>query len=128
MQRTATGIAVGIVQIAAALLLATVVSDRLGLVDASFYLLVAGIPLCAAAGLACLGRVVDGLEAGDEEATGRLQALLTGVLVATLVIGAAARAPHVADGQVPTAATGALALGFLVLAVQAIAALVPEGR
>jgi hypothetical protein len=126
MQRTVIRAATTTVQIAAALLLATAVSDRLGLANASFYLLVAGVPLCAAAGLVALARVVDAVEAGAEETAGRLQVLLAALLVATLVIGAAARAPSVADGHVPPAANAALALGFAVLAVQAVAALVPS--
>ena len=128
MQRTATGASAVTVQIAAALLVATALSDRLGLVSASFYLLVAGVPLCAAAGLASLGRVVDAVEAGGEDVAGRLHVLVTGLLVGTIVIGAAARAPAVPDGRVPAAASAALVLGFVLLAVQALAVLVPDRR
>jgi hypothetical protein len=128
MRRTPSGAALATVEIAAAVLVATAVSDRLGLASASFYVLVVAVPLCAGAGLASLGRVVDAVEAGGEEVAGRLQLVLTALLVATIVLGAAARAPSVAAGSVPAPASAALAFGFVVLAVQALAALAPGRR
>ena len=116
------------VELAAALLLATAVSDALGFAGASFYLLVAGVPLTAGAGLLCFARVVDTVNDGQMDRLGRLQATLSALLVATVVIGAAIREPSVATGHVPPSATGVLALGFALLVAQALVALVPTGR
>ncbi len=61
-------------RLAAGLLLATAVSDALGFAGASFYLLVLGVPVTAAAGLVCFGRVVDAVNGGRRDLLGRLQA------------------------------------------------------
>jgi hypothetical protein len=106
-------------ELAAALLVATAVSDALGLAGLSFYLLVAAVPATAVAGLVCLARVVD-------ERSGRAQALLLAGLIAAVVLGAAARSPALAEGAVPGAATAALGLGFALLVAQALLALVPR--
>jgi hypothetical protein len=116
------------VELAAALLLATAVSDAFGFAGASFYLLVAGVPLTAGAGLLCFARVVDTVNEGQVDTLGRLQASLSALLVATVVIGAAIREPSVVAGHVPPSATAALALGFALLVAQALIALVPTGR
>ena len=116
------------VQLAAALLVATAVSDALGHAATSFYLLVAGVPITAAAGLFCFARVVDAVNGGEMDSLGRLQALLSALLVASIVLGAAARATSVPDGTIPPAGTLALALGFVLLLAQAVTALVPARR
>jgi hypothetical protein len=113
------------VELAAALLLATAVSDALGFAAASFYLLVAGVPLVAAAGLVCFARVVDAMNEGQMDALGRLQATLSGLLVGAVVIGAAIREPAVGAGDVPPAATAMLGFGFALLVAQALIALAP---
>ena len=116
------------VELAAALLLATAVSDALGFAGASFYLLVAGVPLTAGSGLICFARVVDAVNEGRLDSLGRLQATLSALLVAAVVIGAAVREPSVASGTIPPAATAILALGFGLLVAQALIALVPVRR
>jgi hypothetical protein len=116
------------VELAAALLLATAVSDALGLAGVSFYLLVAGVPLTAAAGLVCFGRVVDAVNGGRMDVLGRLQAFLSALLVGSVVIGAALREPALPEGTVPPGATALLAFGFGLLIVQALIALVPVRR
>ena len=116
------------VELAAALLLATAVSDALGFAGASFYLLVAGVPLTAGAGLICFARVVDAVNEGRLDSLGRLQATLSALLVAAVVIGAAVREPSVASGTIPPAATAILALGVGLLVAQALIALVPVRR
>jgi hypothetical protein len=116
------------VELAAALLLATAASDALGFAGASFYLLVAGVPLTAGAGLICFARVVDAVNDGRLDALGRLQATLSALLVAAVVIGAAIREPSIASGTIPPAATAILALGFGLLVAQALIALVPVRR
>jgi hypothetical protein len=116
------------VELAAGFLLATAVSDALGFAAASFYLLVAGVPLVAAAALVCFGHVVDSVNGGRTEVVGRLQVFLSALLVGTVVIGAALRVPWVPAGSVPPAATAVLAFGFALLIVQALLALAPTRR
>jgi hypothetical protein len=113
------------VELAGALLLVTAVSDALGQAAASFYLLVLAVPVTAIAGLVCFGRVVDAAGNGRSDTLGRLQASLATVLVIAIVIGAAVRAPVVAEEVVPAGASVALAVAFGVLVLQALVALVP---
>jgi hypothetical protein len=128
MWQTRTGASAMAVELAAALLLATAISDGLGFAGASFYLLVAGVPLTAAAGLVCFARVVDAVNGGRLDLLGRFQAMLSALLVAAVVIGAAIREPAVGAGDVPPAATAILGFGFALLVVQALIALVPVRR
>jgi hypothetical protein len=128
MWQTRTGASAMAVELAAALLLATAISDALGFAGASFYLLVAGVPLTAGAGLICFARVVDAVNEGRLDSLGRLQATLSALLVAAVVIGAAVREPFIASGTIPPAATAILALGFGLLVAQALIALVPVRR
>ena len=113
------------VEVASVLLLATAACDLLGLAGASFYLLVAGVPVAAVAGLLCFGRVVD---AGAADRRGRVQAILLGLLLAAIVLGAAAREPAIDDGSIPRAGTAALGAGLALLVAQALVALVPRRR
>jgi hypothetical protein len=128
MWQTRTGASAMAVELAAALLLATAVSDALGFAGASFYLLVAGVPLTAAAGLVCFAHVVDAVNGGRLDTLGRLQATLSALLVAAVVIGAAVREPAVGTGDVPPAATAILGFGLALLVLQALIALVPIRR
>jgi hypothetical protein len=116
------------VELAAALLLATAISDALGFAGASFYLLVVGVPLTAGAGLVCFARVVDTVNGGRVDSLGRLQASLSALLIAAVVIGAAIREPAVGSDSIPPAATAVLGLGFALLLMQALIALVPVRR
>ena len=128
MRDTCSGADAMAVEVAGALLLATAVSDALGLAAVSFYLLVLGVPLTAIAGLVLFARVVDTVNGAGADALGRLQTALASLLVVTVVLGAAARAPAVAEDTVPPAATAALALAFAIFVVQALLALVPVRR
>ena len=125
MRESRSGAGAMAVELAGALLLVTAVSDALGQAAASFYLLVLAVPVTAIAGLVCFARVVDAVGNGRGDALGRLQASLATVLVLTIVIGAAVRAPAVAEGVVPAGASVALAVAFGVLVLQALVALVP---
>jgi hypothetical protein len=116
------------VELAAALLLATAVSDALGFAGTSFYLLVAGVPVTATAGLVCFARVVDAVNGGRIDLLGRLQAGLSALLVAAIVVGAAIREPALGADEIPPEATAVLGLGFGVLVLQALIALVPFRR
>jgi hypothetical protein len=125
MWQTRSGAGAMAVELAGALLLAVAVSDALGHASASFYLLVLGVPATVAAGLVCFARVVDRANRGDGDPLGRLQAVLASALVLTIVVGAAIRAPVVPEGVVPGLASGALAISFGVLILQAVVALAP---
>ena len=126
MWQSRTGASAMAVELAAVLILATAVSDAFGFASISFYLLVLGVPITAAAGLVCFGRVVDAVNGGRMDALGRLQATLSALLVAGIVIGAAVREPFIAAGTVPPEASGVLALCFALLVLQALIALVPS--
>ena len=126
MWQSRTGASAMAVELAALLLLATAVSDALGFASASFYLLVLGVPITAAAGLVCFARVVDAVNGGRMDALGRLQATLSALLVVGIVIGAAVREPSIAVGTIPPEASGMLALCFALLVLQALIALVPS--
>lgn len=128
MWESRSGAAAMAVEVAGALLLATALSDALGLAAVSFYLLVLGVPVTAIAGLVCFGRVVDAVNGSGGDALGRLQTALATVLVVTIVAGAAVRGPAVPEDVVPPAATAALAVSFAVLVLQALVALVPVRR
>ena len=126
MWQTRTGASAMAVELAAGLILATALSDWLGFASASFYLLVLGVPITAAAGLMCFARVVDAVNGGRMDTLGRLQAALSALLVAGIVIGAAVREPFIAAGTTPPEASGVLALCFALLVLQALIALVPS--
>ena len=133
MWQSRTGASAMAVELAAVLILATAVSDAFGFASVSFYLLVLGVPITATAGLVCFARVVDAVNGGRMDALGRLQATLSGLLVAGIVIGAAVREPFIAAETVPPEASGVLALCFALLVLQALVALAPsrpgrEGR
>jgi hypothetical protein len=125
MWQTRSGAEAMAVELAGALLLVIAVSDALGHASASFYILVLGVPVTVAAGLVCFARVVDRAGGGDADPLGRLQAALAALLVLTIVIGAAIRAPALPEGVVPGLASGALAVSFTVLILQALVALAP---
>jgi len=126
MWQSRTGASAMAVELAAALILATAVSDALGFASASFYLLVVGVPVTAAAGLICFARVVDTVNGGRMDALGRLQATLSALLVGGIVIGAAVREPFITAGTIPPEASGVLAFCFALLVLQALIALVPS--
>jgi hypothetical protein len=126
MWESRTGASAMAVELAAVLILATAVSDGFGFASISFYLLVLGVPITAAAGLVCFARVVDAVNGGRMDALGRLQATLSALLVAGIVIGAAVREPFIVAGTVPPEASGVLALCFALLVLQALIALVPS--
>jgi hypothetical protein len=128
MWESRTGASAMAVELAAALILATAVSDAFGFASVSFYLLVAGVPVTAAAGLICFARVVDAVNGGRMDALGRLQATLSALLVAGIVIGAATREPSISAGSIPPEASGVLAFCFALLVLQALIALVPFRR
>jgi hypothetical protein len=106
----------------AALLAATAAAEASGSASAAFYLFVLGVPVSAATGLFAFGRLVDAVNGGGFGLGRRIEAVLAGLLVFALVVGAAARSP-VAFGQgFPGIARAALGLACAALALQALVA------
>jgi hypothetical protein len=113
---------------AALALVAVAAAERFGLESAVFYLFLVGIPVSGAGAIAAYGRFLDAVDRGRPGSHERVQAALGAFLVAVFVVGAASRSSVSLDLQAPGLARVALVLGFLVLAVQAFAALVPARR
>ena len=117
-----------VVELATVLLVATAVCDALGFAVASFYVLLAGVPLLATAALAAFAGLVDAANGDGMERRGRLQAALSALLVAVVVLGAALRSPAVSDANGAGPETLVLAAGFLFVALHALVALAPVRR
>ena len=58
-----------------------------------FYVLLAAVPVTAAAGLVVFGRVVDSANGGRYGVAGRLQAIAIALLLALLVLASAVSSP-----------------------------------
>lgn len=104
-----------------ALVVAAAAADGAGMHGVAFYALLAAVPAVAAAALSAYG---DALERGR----GRVQAYLWGAVLALTVVGAAARAPALAEGTVPSLARSAVVACLTIFCAQAIAGLVAELR
>lgn len=96
-------------------MLAAVAADARGAHELAFYVLLAAIPSVAVAALAFFGDLVEGT--ADDEA-GALYVGLTGLALALLVIGTAARANTLDDSAVPALGTSAVAGALALLGLQ----------
>jgi len=107
---------------AGAVLLLAALAERSGAGTAAFYLLLAGIPVSAAAALAALDRLVAAGAPAD-----RARALLGALLVTLFTLGAAASSPVL--GEVRDAAPGlagaAIVVGLVVVGALAATELLP---
>ncbi|MGZ4381882.1 MAG: hypothetical protein ACXVZ2_11280 [Gaiellaceae bacterium] len=92
-------------------------ADGAGAHRLAFYLLLLAVPAAVAASLTCFG---EALEGGPEEG---LQALLAALALILVVAGAAARAPYVTQGALPTSAVSALVAVLVLLGIQFLAGL-----
>ncbi len=92
-------------------------ADGAGAHRLAFYLLLLAVPAAVAASLTCFG---EALEGGTDEG---LQALLAVLVLAMVVAGAAARAPYLTQGSLPTSAVSALVAILVLLGLQLAAAL-----
>jgi hypothetical protein len=104
-----------------ALVVSAAAADGAGMHRVAFYALLSAVPAAAAAALGAYG---DALERGGA----RLQASLWGVVLALTVIGAAVRAPALAEGTVPALGRSAVVACLAIFCAQAIAGLVAELR
>jgi hypothetical protein len=103
------------------LVIAAAAADGAGVHGLAFYALLLAVPAAAVAALEAFGRVLDG-------ANEHLHALLWTFVLALVVVGAAVRAPAVAEDVVPTLARSALLACLAVFCVQAVVAATEELR
>jgi hypothetical protein len=103
------------------LVIAAAAADGVGAHGLAFYALLAAVPSAAVAALEAFGHVLDG--AGEH-----LHAFLWTMVLALLVVGAAARAPEVTEGSVPTLARSSLVACLAVFCVQAAVSAAAELR
>ncbi|HKD32367.1 MAG TPA: hypothetical protein VKB73_02730 [Gaiellaceae bacterium] len=104
-----------------ALVVAAAAADGASMHGVAFYALLAAVPASAVAALGAYG------EAVDREAS-RLPALLWGVVLALTVVGAAVRAPVLAEGSVPALGRTAVVACLAIFCGQGIAGLIAELR
>jgi hypothetical protein len=104
-----------------ALVLAAAAADGAGAHGVAFYALLAAVPAAAAVALEAFG---DSLE----DPGARVHALLWAVVVGLTVLGAAVRAPRLAEGTVPTVGRTAVVGCLAIFCIQALAGLVAELR
>jgi len=103
------------------LVITAAAADGAGVHGLAFYALLLAVPAVAVAALEAFGRVLD----GENE---HLHALLWTIVLALVVVGAAVRAPAIAEGVVPAAARSALLACLAVFCVQAAVAAAAEFR
>ena len=103
------------------LVVAAAAADGAGAHGIAFYALLAAVPAAAAAGLEAYCHAL-------EDPRSRLHALLWGIVLGLTVTGAAARAPAVAEGNVPALGRSAVVACLAIFCVQAVASLVTELR
>jgi len=101
---------------AAAVLALAALGEQAGAGTATFYVLLAGVPVAAVGALVALARLVD-------DGRGRLEASLSGGLVACFCVGAAARSPVFLDAFSGPVAAGALVAACAILVLLAAASL-----
>jgi hypothetical protein len=103
------------------LVIAAAAADGAGVHELAFYALLLAVPAAAVAALEAFGHVLDGAEE-------HLHALLWTVVLALVVVGAAVRAPAIAQGAVPGLARSALLACLAIFCVQAVVAAAAELR
>jgi hypothetical protein len=103
------------------LVIAAAFADRAGAHGLAFDAILVAVPVTAVAGLAAFAEQL-------EHGTALAQALLWAMALVFVVVGAAARAPAVAEGVVPPLAVAALAGCLTVFCAQALFALAGEMR
>ena len=94
-------------------------ADAAGRHSLAYYALVVAVPLVALAALSALGDVLDGTAAQPHD---RGMAVLTALALPCVLLGAAVRAPLVADVPPPAIGITAVVLCLALFAVQALVA------
>jgi hypothetical protein len=104
------------------LVVVAALADAASAAGLAFYALVVAVPFAALASLGAYGELIDAREGGAVTAGERVQAVLWPVALALIVLGAAARAPALAEHAVPRFGSTAMLACLLVFLVQAVAA------
>lgn len=110
--------------ISVVLVLASALADAASAHQLAFYALLGAVPAAAVAALDALGDVVEARAAAREGVLVQLRALLWGVALALIVVGATVRAA--AGEEVPNVAASALLACLAVFGVQGALALVAQ--
>jgi hypothetical protein len=98
-------------------LLAALAADGAGSHRLAFYLLLLAVPATVVAGLDRFAAVLDGCAPLG-------QAVTAGIVVVLVVLGEAARGPHLAENATPSLAISALAAALVLVVLQSVRALV----
>lgn len=101
------------------LIVGAALADAAGRHSFAYYALVVAVPLVALAALSALGDVLDGSAAEPHD---RVMAALTALALPLVLLGAAVRAPLIADGPPPAIGVTAVVACLAVFAVQALLA------
>jgi hypothetical protein len=112
----------------AGLVVAAAFADASGAPHLAFYALLALVPVAAAVALGAYGDLVEEPLPPDEAAPRALQVGCWGLLMVLAVIGAATRAPSLAQGLVPKLAATVLIACIVVLCVEGVVELVALAR
>jgi hypothetical protein len=99
------------------LVVTAALADAAGRHSLAYYALVVAVPLVALAALSALGDVLDGTSAEPHD---RRIAALTALALPFVLLGAAVRAPLLADGPPPAIGITAVVCCLAVFAVQAL--------
>ena len=101
------------------LVVGAALADAAGSHSLAYYSLVVAVPLVALAALSALGDVLDGTAAEPHD---RGMAALTALALPLVLLGAAVRAPLIAEGPPPAIGVTAVVACLAVFAVQALLA------
>ena len=112
----------------AGLVVAAAFADASGSPRLAFYALLVLVPVAAAVALAAYGDLVEEPLSPEEAAPRALQAGCWGLLVALAVVGAATRAPSLAQGLTPKLAATGLIACIVVLCVEGVVELITWSR
>jgi hypothetical protein len=112
----------------AGLVVAAAFADASGSPRLAFYALLALVPVAAAVALGAYGDLVEEPLSPEVAAPRALQVGCWGLLVALAVVGAAARAPSLAQGLIPKLATTALIACVVILCVEGVLELIALSR
>ena len=122
-------VSVGRRAVPAGLVVAAALADRSGSASTAFYAFLALVGVAAVIALNAYGELVEApATEGQDATTRRLQALLWAVLLGFSVLGAAARAPAVAQGAIPHLGATVVICCLLVLCTEGIVELVAMSR
>ena len=103
------------------LVIGAAAADGAGMHGVAFYALLAAVPAAAVTALGVYGDALEGEES-------RLHAFLWALVLALTVLGAAVRAPVLAEGTVPALGRTAVGLCLAIFSAQGIAGLISELR